>query len=248
MKIVIVRHGDPDYVNDTLTETGWEEAKLAAERISKMDVKAFYVSPLGRAQDTAKCTLDKMGRTATTYEWLREFAPKINRPDIEGDANHRDGICAWDWLPSDWTKESIFYDKDNWFNHELMKAGKVDEEYRWVCEEFDKLLEAHGYKRKDNYYEVLEANNDTIVIFCHFGAECVLLSRLVNISPMQLWHGFCAAPASITIVRTEERREGIASFRISEFGDTSHFYVEGREPGFPARFCECYKNENERHD
>ncbi|MDE6124919.1 MAG: histidine phosphatase family protein, partial [Eubacterium sp.] len=51
MKIVICRHGDPYYEKDTLTEKGWREAELLAERISKLDVKDFYVSPLGRAKD-----------------------------------------------------------------------------------------------------------------------------------------------------------------------------------------------------
>ena len=36
MEILIVRHGDPDYVNDTLTEKGKVEAQLLAEKLSKM--------------------------------------------------------------------------------------------------------------------------------------------------------------------------------------------------------------------
>ena len=31
MRIIIVRHGDPNYELDTLTKTGWREAELAAE-------------------------------------------------------------------------------------------------------------------------------------------------------------------------------------------------------------------------
>ena len=62
MRILIVRHGNPNYELDTLTETGWKEARLAAEHLAKFDIAAFYVSPLGRAQDTAKCTLEKMNR------------------------------------------------------------------------------------------------------------------------------------------------------------------------------------------
>ena len=61
MRLIIVRHGDPNYELDTLTENGWKEARLAAECIAKLDVKDFYVSPLGRAQDTAGCTIEKMG-------------------------------------------------------------------------------------------------------------------------------------------------------------------------------------------
>ena len=60
MKLVIVRHGDPDYSIDSLTEKGWKEAEYLSERLSKLEVKDFYVSPLGRAKDTASFTLKKI--------------------------------------------------------------------------------------------------------------------------------------------------------------------------------------------
>ena len=83
MRILIVRHAEPDYAIDSLTPTGWKEAELAAEYLSKLDVKAFYVSPLGRAQDTAGCTLKKIDRKAETCDWLREFDVPVRRPDLE---------------------------------------------------------------------------------------------------------------------------------------------------------------------
>ena len=73
MKILIIRHGDPDYANGTVTEKGAVEAEALSNRLKKLDIKQFYCSPLGRAQDTAKPTLEKMGRTAITFDWLREF-------------------------------------------------------------------------------------------------------------------------------------------------------------------------------
>lgn len=60
MKLLIVRHGDPDYTIDSLTEKGWREARYLAQKLSKLEIKDFYVSPLGRAKDTASCTLKKM--------------------------------------------------------------------------------------------------------------------------------------------------------------------------------------------
>ena len=45
MRIIFVRHAEPDYANDTLTEKGWREAALLAERVSGWDVTDFYVSP-----------------------------------------------------------------------------------------------------------------------------------------------------------------------------------------------------------
>ena len=35
MRIIFVRHGEPDYTKDSLTEKGWREARFLAERISK---------------------------------------------------------------------------------------------------------------------------------------------------------------------------------------------------------------------
>ena len=63
MKLLFIRHGDPDYTIDSLTEKGWKEAEFLSEKIAALDVRDFYVSPLGRAKDTASCTLKKTGRT-----------------------------------------------------------------------------------------------------------------------------------------------------------------------------------------
>ena len=137
---------------------------------------------------------------------------------------------------------------DHWFENEAMQEGHVKEEYDRVIGEFDKLLAKHGYERKGHYYKVNEENNDTIIFFCHFGLECVLLSHLLNISPMVLWHGCVAAPSSVTTLTTEERRQGIAAFRMSAFGDISHLYANNEPPAFAARFCEAYGNKDQRHD
>lgn len=234
MRIIIVRHAEPDYEHDSLTEKGWREAAFLAERISAMDVTDFYVSPLGRAQDTASLTLKKMGRTAKTLDWLREFSPRIHRPDQERLQ------CAWDWMPKDWMTRPVFFDPEHWFDDPVMTAGHVKETYLDVIANFDELLEEHGYARKGNLYQVISSNHDTIVLFCHFGVECVLLSRLLNVSPMILWHGFAAVPSSVTVINTEEREEGIASFRISEFGSIDHLSVHQEDPSFMVRYCECY--------
>lgn len=243
MRLLIVRHGDPDYEHDTLTEKGWREAELLSERLSKLPVKEFYVSPLGRAKDTASLTLQKMNREAKECLWLREFDTKIDRPDCPDQKS-----IAWDWLPEDWTKEERFYQADHWFEVENMRKGHVKELYDQVAAGLDEILARHGYVREGNYYRTDQGNTDTVALFCHFGVECVMLSHLLHISPMPLWHGSCALPSSVTTLVTEERRKGIASFRMLSFGDLSHLYVHGEVPAFAARFCEVYENENERHD
>lgn len=243
MKLIIIRHGDPDYSIDSLTEKGWREAELLSRRMAKMDVQEFYVSPLGRAKDTASLTLKRMGRTATELEWLQEFRPKVcrpHRPDAPG--------VAWDWVPQDWAADERFYSLEHWHEHPAYQEAHVKEEYDRVIACFDAFLAEHGYRREGNLYRVERESNDTIVFFCHFALGCVLLSRLLNISPMLLWHHTCSAPTGVTTVNTEERRQGTAIFRMSAYGDISHLYAGGEEPAFAARFCEAYGNTEERHD
>ena len=242
MKLIIIRHGEPDYSIDSLTKRGFREAELLSERLCKMDIKAFYVSPLGRAKDTAAPTLRKMGRDAVILDWLKEFSPKVKKPWKESEG------CAWDWLPKVWTKEPRFYDKNAWSEPSAFADAEVGKEYDRVCAGLDALLREYGYERNDGYYKAVTPNHYTIVLFCHFGLKCVLLSHLLGVSPMVLWHGACAAPSSVTILNTEERRQGIAYFRMSTFGDTSHLYAAGDEASFAARFCETYTDFEQRHD
>ena len=238
MKLIIIRHGDPDYEHDTLTEKGVREAKLLSERISKLDVKAFYCSPLGRAQDTASYTLDKMNRSTQTLPWLCEFEGKI----LSG----LKYISCWDRLPSEWTKYPEHYDYNEWYNSKIMRYGNVERKYKTVCNGIDELLKTHGYEHQGNIYKVNNSNHDTIVLFCHFGVECVLLSHIMSCSPMVFWHNFVALPTSVTTLITEEREKGIAAFRCQQFGDISHLYAGGEEPSFAARFCECFDDDT-RH-
>lgn len=244
MKIVFVRHGEPDYEKDSLTEKGWKEAELLAPLMKKIGGDKFYMSPLGRAKDTAHTALKGTGIEPEIRDWMREFYPKIERPDMNG---AKSPIC-WDWLPEDWANRPGFYDYDKWGDEPEMKKEGVREEYDKICKGLDELLKENGYEKEGNLFHVTRANNDTIVIFCHFGLTCLCLSYLLHISPMVLWQGFIMAPTSITTVVSEERRNGKACFRVSSLGDVSHLYAGNEEPSFAGRFCECFSNEDERHD
>ncbi|MDE6746000.1 MAG: histidine phosphatase family protein [Oscillospiraceae bacterium] len=242
MNILIIRHGDPDYSIDSLTEKGWREAEILSERIAPLDVKAYYVSPLGRARDTASFTLKKAGREAEVLPWLREYDVRIDDPKT---GTKR---IPWDMLPADWTAVPEYYLKDEWYNVPIMKSADMKAGIEAVQSGLDSILEKHGYKREGNIYRAVKPNEDTIVFFCHFGVGCVMLGHLLGISPMILWHGFMAAPTSVTTVHSEERRQGAAFFRVSSYGDVSHLYAAGEPPAFAGRFCETFANTEQRHD
>ena len=231
MKILLIRHGDPDYEHDDLTEVGKREAEYLATRIAPMEIAQYYVSPLGRAQATAAPTLRAAGREAVCFDWLQEFSIPVDRPDLEGMST-----VPWDWLPQDWLADPRFLSPEHWREHEVFQKAHVGEAYDAVVRAFDGLLAEYGYERDGLLYRVRRANTDTLAFFCHLGVGCVILSHLLNCSPMILWHGTALAPTSVTTLYSEERRPGIAAFRASAIGDVSHLYANHTEPSFACRF------------
>ncbi len=238
MEIWIARHAEPDYEHDSITKKGETEAKLLSERLAKQNFAEVYCSPMGRAKKTASYTLEKIKKTPTVYDWLHEFRGTV----IDGNEKK---MC-WDRMPSYWCKIDDYYSYDKWLDVPLMKTGDTRERYEEVCKGIDELLEKHGYKHNGRTYDVINPNSDKILLFCHFGVECAIMSHIFGISPMPLWHNFCALPTTVTRIVSEEREEGTASFRCLYFGDISHLYAGDEEPSFAARFCELFTDDT-RH-
>jgi len=234
MNLIFIRHGDPDYSIDSLTEKGWKEAELLSARTTKWDVKEFYCSPLGRARDTASVTLNKLNRTATVHDWLQEFYVPVKDPETSADR------IPWDFLPNYWTNVPALYHKDTWTSAPVMQTGDIDTSFQKVAAGIDAVLAEHGYVRNDNYYKVVNGNSDTLVFFCHLGVQFVILSHLLGIAAPLLWQGAFVAPTSVTVLTTEERIKGEAYFRLRTLGDCAHLYVNG-EPysrsGFYREQC-----------
>lgn len=234
MKLMFVRHAEPYYAIDSLTVKGHREAQLLAERLSKLDVKAFYTSPLGRARETGRYTLEKVGREAEVLPWLAEFRGHSIDPE---NGCYR---IPWDYKPSIWMDRKELRDMDAWLSDPLMAEGDVAQIWHETTAGLDTLLARHGYVRDDHIYRVDDNKPDTLVFFCHFGIMMACLSHLIGITPINLWHGFCTQPSSVTTVITEERVKGEVSWRCMQLGDISHLYAADERYSTAALFPECY--------
>ncbi len=220
MRLILIRHGDPDYSDDSLTEKGKREARLLAERAKNWRVDDVYTSPLGRAKATAAPCLAAWGKSAAELEWLREFFYLID----DGAGNMR---IPWDFFPSEWTEEDRNFVQNEWVNAPKMLS--LGGKYEWVCSSLDELLAKYGYVRNGRYYRAAAPNGKTVVLFCHFGISMVMLSHLLNLPAQALLHGFYLAPTSVTVLNSEERRGTEAYFRAERVGDCHHL-LAGGEP------------------
>ncbi|MEQ9162579.1 MAG: histidine phosphatase family protein, partial [Ilumatobacter fluminis] len=88
MEIVLVRHGQPEWVRDgrnvvdpPLTGLGLRQADAMARRLADESFDAVFVSPLQRARQTASPLYERLGRDEVIAPWLEE----IRDPDWHGE-------------------------------------------------------------------------------------------------------------------------------------------------------------------
>lgn len=239
MRVLIVRHGDPHYPTDSLTEKGQREAALLADRLVKENITHAFVSPLGRAKQTAAPTLARLGMEATELEWLREFPARLEEEfAFEIRMFDRKVRCPWNMPPQLWTEIPGIYDVDGWRNAPIYRDGRVQQLYDSICKGWDDLLADHGYTREGSVYRIAdgwEEKHETIALFCHLGLGTALLSHIMHISLTAAWHTLFMPTTSVTTVYMERHRDEVpyAHARLIAVGDTSHLYAGG-EPLSPC--------------
>ena len=167
MQLIFIRHGEPNYEIDSLTEAGWREARLLAARIvrEKWPVTDIFCSPLGRAQATAQPTLEALGRSAETMPWLREFGcgefvPPDGNKDTKG--------VPWDFFPSYWTADPRFGDREHWMETPAMQMQpeRIEARFAEVTDGVDGVLARYGYVREKCCYRVAaDAKRDAVLVF-----------------------------------------------------------------------------------
>jgi len=237
MKIYIVRHAEPDYEHHTITDRGRKEAAALGKRYNASDFDYIYCSPLERAQLTCNAVV-KGKKKVNTVEWLRE----INH--FHAVLNGKPQVC-WDFKPKYIQKHPTLL-QPNFLESMEIRDGEFEKHLFSLWDNFDKLLAKHGYKRDGYFYKVTKPNKDKIVLFCHFGVLSALVAHMLNIPFTNAAQFMICPPSGVTVFISEERDKGVAQFRMSRYGDTTHLGKEGIIRSFSGRFCEVFTDKT-RH-
>ena len=222
MKIIFVRHGHPDYVNDCLTELGHEQAAKAALRLKDEGISEIYSSPFGRAYETAQHLAELLSEEVTRLDFMRE----IKWGPTEGKEVYDEGH-PWDTslyalslghslMDEGWTKEPPFCD------------NVVFSEIERVARQSDEWLESIGYKREGANYRVIGDNTDrTIALFSHGGSSSALFSHMLNLPFFYLCRALCPDFTSITILSLSDEKGAVTAPMIELANDSRHIRSGG---------------------
>ena len=84
MEIVLIRHGQPEWMlddeytrNPGLTELGNTQSKKSADQFTKGSIDQLWVSPLNRTTQTlVPFKENEIAKEIKTFEWLKEMEDK----------------------------------------------------------------------------------------------------------------------------------------------------------------------------
>ena len=235
MKIMIVRHAEPDYSIDSLTEKGRVEAELLSRRLCReKDVLGYYVSPLGRARETARYTMEKLGGQAEVLPWLEEFRGTFFDPDRQ-----RIKHC-WDLRPRTLHAHPELDGADTWLHSPLFEGSNIPRIWQETTDGVDELLGRYGFRRDGRLWLNDNNHTGTIMLFCHFGIAMAVVAYLTHMSPVSLWQNFCMTPSSVTTLVTEERVKGETVWRCFQLGDITHLLSNDQPWSTAGLFPEVY--------
>ena len=199
MRIIFVRHGEPDYEHDCLTERGRVQAKAAAERLREEGIEEIWSSPLGRAAETAAAASEVLGLPVKTLDWMRE----LRWGSIDGTPLPRNGH-PWD-LADLLAAEGFDLTDPAWREHPYFSNNRVTAETDNVERQTDGWLLSLGYERRGAYYRCVRPDDrqKTVALFSHGGSSAAAMGHILNLPFPYACGLFHLEFTGITVIRLD---------------------------------------------
>ena len=220
-----IRHGNPIYNPDGLTELGFKQADALALKFKEIGLDKIYSSTSNRAILTAKPTAKILNKEIIELDFAHEKHPWQNLT-ID---NQKGGVC---WLYQFDQTIELFNSEEieklgfNWYNHPMFKNYNFKNELERTKTEADKFFLELGYKHIGNgKYKVEKSNNDKIALFAHQGFGMSFLSTILDIPYPKFSTHFDLGHSSITVIEFKELN-GYAYPKIISLSNNSHLYKE----------------------
>lgn len=223
MEIVLVRHGEPEWVRDglnvvdpPLTERGRRQAECVALALDGEAFDEIVISPLRRPRLTAAPALAQLGAGEVIEAWLEE----IREPNWHGtpaelarkayeEERSRTASARWEGLIGGEAARDFV---------ERVRAGATD------------FLAARGIYRSKQTLPVwhMDQSDRRIAIFAHAGTNGVILCHLLGLDPVPWeWDRFVTGHASITRLSTMQLADG-HTFSLTKLSDVEHLAADDR--------------------
>jgi 2,3-bisphosphoglycerate-dependent phosphoglycerate mutase len=223
MEIVMIRHGEPEWVRDgltvvdpPLTDLGHLQAELLAQALTSEQFDEVLVSPLLRARQTAQPLLEALGRPEIVDPWLEEI---------------RDPV--WHGTPAEKAAEAYAElrgrkAEDRW--HGLRGGESMRDFVARIRAGVTTFLAERGVVRSEMDLPVWQIREPgaRIALVAHAGTNSVTIGHLLGLEPVPWeWDRFVLGHTSISRIEAMELEDGF-TFGLSKLSDVEHLAPDQR--------------------
>ena len=222
MEIILVRHAQPEWsragrsqVDPGLTDLGWQQAALTADRLATETFDRVLLSTATRSQETAVPVLPLLGGVRRVdREWLHEIrmpptwqgTPSEEVDRAFRDARGRPRMEWWNGMPGGESFRDFHARVTIGLEAELGEAGVHFDEGSGLWE--------------------VPREAPRLLMVAHAGTNSVVLGHLLGLEPQPWeWERFASNHASLTVLRSTPIGGGHI-FSLQSFSDVSHLPQE----------------------
>lgn len=223
MLLYIIRHGDPNYEKDCLTERGKLQAEAVGKRMFDSKIDRIFSSPMGRAQETAEPACRLLGLEKTIEPWTHEIEDERLTPFPDGK------VKSITMVQNTYYRENgyVDYPYDKAFGTPGFSETQLKKKVQSIADEGREFLERLGYREENGVYRVLRQNEERVALFCHYAFAKSWLSTLLHIPIHVMWGGFDYNHTAVTVLEFANNENGVTAPRCLCFADVSHLYANG---------------------
>ena len=229
MIFYFVRHGDPIYDPDSLTELGHKQAKTLAERFQENGLDEIYASTSTRAMQTAEPTAKALQKEIKPCPWAHEGLAweQLTVPTA-------DGGKTWCFYSAEMREKlnapEVLALGENWASHPYFENTKFGEGIERMKREVDAFFERLGFShdRKLCRYKPLNAytgREKRVALFAHQGMGLAFLSAVLDIPYPLICTRFDMTHTGVTVIRFDETKPFTYPC-VLQLSETSHLYKQ----------------------
>ena len=224
MIFFLVRHGDPIYRPDSLTELGHKQAAALVERFQRYGLDAIYSSTSIRAQMTAQPTADAMRMEIQLCPWAHE-----NLVLEDMCVYNAEGKRLWafgqQYIKEQFNRPDVLALGEKWYTHPLFAETRFGAGEERIDREVDAFFLSLGLRhdRENNCFEKVGETMDRVALFAHQGFGLSFLSSVLGIPyPLVATH-MNISHSSVTVIHFDENYPKIFA-RVLQLANDSHLF------------------------
>ena len=222
MLLYIIRHGDPIYETDSLTDKGKLQAEAVGRRMFAAKIDRIYSSPMGRAKETAEPACRLLGLEKNIEQWTHEIGDERLTPFPDGKMKSISNVQNIYYRENG----NLYLPYERAYECAGINQSQMKSAVEYIEENGIKFLEKLGYREENGVYRILRNNEEKIALFCHGAFARAWISVLLHIPLHIMWASFEYTHTGVTVIEFKNHDNGITAPQCLCYSDISHLYAE----------------------